>query len=70
VSVACIHGSVSSQFAADVAQRANLQEEGASTLVVGGFDDGDDVLGTHGPVELQAAPVLLGELTGTIDSLA
>jgi hypothetical protein len=40
----------------DVAPRASLQQEGGSALVVGGFDDADQVVRTHGPVELQAPP--------------
>jgi hypothetical protein len=53
----------------DVASRADLQEEGRSALVIGSFEDADEVVGTHGPVDLQAAPVLLGEFGGTIGSL-
>jgi len=45
------------------------RRKGAGALVVGGLDYGDDVVGTHDPVELQAALVLLGDLGGTIDSL-
>jgi hypothetical protein len=49
----------------DVTSHANLQEEGRSALVVGSFEDGDEVVGTHGPVDLQVAPVLLGKFGGT-----
>jgi hypothetical protein len=49
---------------------ADIQEEGGSTLDVGGFEDVDDVVGTDGPVSLQAAPVLLlSEFLGTSGSL-
>jgi hypothetical protein len=43
-----------------------LQEEGVSTHLVGGFEDEDEVVGTHGPVRLQAAVLLLGGAFGEL----
>ncbi len=53
----------------DIAPRAKLQEEGGSGLVVGGFEDGDDVVGTYRPVDLLAAAVLPGGFGSPIGSL-
>ena len=57
----------------DVAQRAALQEQGGGALVIGGFEDGNDVVGPYGSVDLfEARAVLLGEfleLGSPIDGL-
>jgi hypothetical protein len=54
----------------DGSPRAGLQQVGRSTLVVGGLEDADEVVGTYGPVEpLEASPVLLGAFSCSIGSL-
>ncbi len=53
-----------------VARRAKFEQQGGRTLVVGGFEYDDEVVGTHRPVDLlEPSSMLLGECVGLIASL-